>query len=132
MPDWLGMTFWNVFNTAFLIWAINKLPLKQTQINAVLWICSHEFLTTILSFQFNPIMTAIIILSFVFISIIFIIYQIKRKRYFFPTLLILSITGVFIIYGMAPKSANTPKISLQSTMFDFQIENQKIMDGVFY
>lgn len=68
LPDWLGMTLWSIFNTFILIWAINKLPLKYYQINLVLWICAHEFLTTILSFQFNPIMAAIIILSFVFIS----------------------------------------------------------------
>lgn len=67
LPDWLGMTLWSVFNTAVLLWAINQLPLKQQQINLILWICAHEFLTTILSFQFNPIMTAIIILSYVFI-----------------------------------------------------------------
>ncbi|MBV5314778.1 MAG: hypothetical protein JZU47_15865 [Prolixibacteraceae bacterium] len=61
---------------------------------------------------------------FGFLSLIFIVNQIKRRRYFFPMLIILSTTGVFIIYGMAPQSANTPKISLQSTMFDFQIENE--------
>jgi len=61
---------------------------------------------------------------FGFLSLIFIVYQINRRKYFFPTLLILSTTGVFIIYGMAPKSAQTPRISLQSAMFDFQIENE--------
>jgi Glycosyltransferase family 87 len=67
MPDWLGMTLWSVFNTAILVYAINQLPLKYNQINIILWLCAHEFLTTILSFQFNPIMTAIIILSYVLI-----------------------------------------------------------------
>lgn len=67
MPDWLGMTLWSVFNAGFLVWAINKLPLKYNQINLIYWICAHEFLTTILSFQFNPIMAAIIILSYVFV-----------------------------------------------------------------
>lgn len=67
LPDWLGMTLWSVFNAAILVYAINKLPLQYSQINIILWLCAHEFLTTILSFQFNPIMTAIIILSYVFI-----------------------------------------------------------------
>jgi hypothetical protein len=67
MPDWLGMTLWSVFNAAILVYAINQLPLKYNQITIILWLCAHEFLTTILSFQFNPIMTAIIILSYVFI-----------------------------------------------------------------
>ena len=67
LPDWLGMTIWSLFNAVVLIYAINKLPLKQEQINLVLWIGAHELLTTILSYQFNPIMTAIIILSYCFI-----------------------------------------------------------------
>lgn len=67
LPDWLGMTLWSVFNAAVLIYAINQLPLKYNQITIILWLCAHEFLTTILSFQFNPIMTAIIILAYVFI-----------------------------------------------------------------
>ena len=90
MPDWLGMTLWSVFNTAILIYAINKLPLKYSQINLILWICAHEFLTTILSFQFNPIMTGIIILSFGFI---------KNKKDFWAAMLIMA--GTFVkLYGI--------------------------------
>ena len=58
LPDWLGMTLWSLFNAIVLIYAISKLPLKQDQIILILWIGAHEFLTTILSYQFNPIMTA--------------------------------------------------------------------------
>ena len=68
LPDYLGLPLWGIFNAAILIWAILQLPLKSTQINAVLWICLHEFITTLLGVQFNPIMTAIIILSFVYIN----------------------------------------------------------------
>jgi hypothetical protein len=90
MPDWLGMTLWSVFNTAILVYAINKLPLKYAQINLILWICVHEFLTTILSFQFNPIMTGIIILSFVFI---------KGKKDFWAAMLVM--VGTFVkLYGI--------------------------------
>ena len=90
MPDWLGMTLWSVFNTAILIYTINKLPLKYSQINLILWICAHEFLTTILSFQFNPIMTGIIILSFGFI---------KNKKDFWAAMLIMA--GTFVkLYGI--------------------------------
>lgn len=67
LPDALGMAFWNVFNALILIYAITKIPLESQKINLILWICFHEFLTAILGFQFNPIMTALIILSFVFI-----------------------------------------------------------------
>lgn len=89
-PDWLGMTLWSAFNAAVILYAINKLPLKYEQINLILWIGAHEFLTTILSFQFNPIMTAIIILSYVFI---------KDKKDFWAAMLIM--LGTFVkLYGI--------------------------------
>ena len=67
LPDGFGMVFWNVFNAGFLIWAVSKLPIRQSKITLVLWICAHELLTSLLGTQFNPAMTSIIILSFVFI-----------------------------------------------------------------
>lgn len=67
LPDALGMVFWNVFNAGFLIWAVSKLPLQNSKIRLILWICAHELLTSLLALQFNPLMTSIIILSFVFI-----------------------------------------------------------------
>lgn len=68
LPDYIGMVLWNVFNGALLIYAISKIPINSLKINWILWICAHEFLTAILGFQFNPIMTSLIILSFVFID----------------------------------------------------------------
>ena len=67
LPDGFGMVFWNVFNAGFLIWAVSKLPIRQSKITLILWICAHELLTSLLGTQFNPAMTSIIILSFVFI-----------------------------------------------------------------
>jgi len=57
-----------MFNAGILAWAITQLPLKETQINAVLWICLQELLTALLGLQFNPMMTAIILLTFVYIE----------------------------------------------------------------
>ena len=68
LPDAVGMPLWAVFNAAVLIYAITKIPVDTQKVNWILWICFHEFLTAILGFQFNPIMTAIIILSFVYIT----------------------------------------------------------------
>lgn len=65
LPDAIGMILWSVFNALVLLWAINKLPFKPNKINIILWIILNEFITTTLGFQINPIMTAIIILSFV-------------------------------------------------------------------
>lgn len=90
LPDYLGLPLWALFNAGILIWAITQLPLKSTQINAVLWICLHEFLTTLLGLQFNPLMTAIILLSFVYIE--------KQKDFWSAMLIVL---GVFIkLYGI--------------------------------
>jgi len=68
LPDAVGMPLWAVFNAAILVYAITKIPVEAQKVNLILWICFHEFLTAILGFQFNPIMTAIIILSFVYID----------------------------------------------------------------
>jgi hypothetical protein len=90
LPDYLGMPLWCFFNASILAWAISQLPLKSIQINAVLWICAHELLTTLLSVQFNPAMTAIIVLSFVFIE--------KQKDFWSAMCIVL---GIFIkLYGV--------------------------------
>jgi hypothetical protein len=90
LPDSIGMVLWGIFNAAILIWAITQLPLQQTQITAVLWICLHEFLTTLLGLQFNPIMTALIILSFVYID---------KEKVFWAALFI--VLGIFVkLYGI--------------------------------
>ncbi len=68
LPDYIGIVLWTLFNDSVLIWAITKLPIPSQQINLILWICAHEFLTSTLSVQFNPIMTAIILLTFIFIG----------------------------------------------------------------
>jgi hypothetical protein len=68
LPDAIGMPLWAVFNASVLVYAITKIPVESQKVNLILWICLHEFLTAILGFQFNPIMTAIIILSFVYIN----------------------------------------------------------------
>jgi len=90
LPDYFGMPLWGLFNAGILAWAITQLPLKSSQINAVLWICFQELLTAILGFQFNPMMTAIIILSFVYIE--------KAKDFWSAFFIVL---GVFVkLYGI--------------------------------
>ena len=90
MPDGLGMVFWCIFNALVLVYAISQLNLESSKINLILWICLHEFLTTSLGQQFNPIMTSIIILSYVLIE--------KEKDFWSACLIIL---GTFIkLYGI--------------------------------
>ena len=90
LPDYLGLPLWGLFNAGILSWAITQLPLKSTQINAVLWICFQEVLTALLGLQFNPMMTAFIILSFVYIE--------KAKDFWSAFFIVL---GVFVkLYGI--------------------------------
>jgi hypothetical protein len=68
LPDIVGMLFWQLCNTLFLFFAISKLPLSETKKVAILWICAHELLTSLFSYQINPSITAIIILAYVLID----------------------------------------------------------------
>ena len=78
------------FNALVLVYAISQINLESFKVNLILWICAHEFLTAILGQQFNPIMTSIIILSYVLIE--------KEKDFWAACLIIL---GTFIkLYGI--------------------------------
>ena len=90
LPDGIGMVLWCVINALVLVYAIRQINLESNKINLVLWICAHEFLTAILGQQFNPIMTSIIILSYVLIE--------KEKDFWSACLIVL---GTFIkLYGI--------------------------------
>ncbi len=90
LPDSFGCILWVMFNALVLYIAIRQLPITNYQKFAVLLISAHELMTASYNVQFNPIMAAIIILSFVFIN---------RKQDFWATLLI--VAGTFIkLYGI--------------------------------
>lgn len=90
LPDGAGAVIWTLFNAFILYKAILMLPLKTEYRYFVLLICAHELMTSAYSVQFNPIMTAIIILSFVFI---------RNGKDFWAALLI--IAGTYIkLYGI--------------------------------
>lgn len=90
LPNWLGHTLWTFFNSFILLYAIRKLPLSSGATLAILLIATHENLTSILSSQFNPSMTAIILLTYTFID---------QKKDFWAALMI--VLGTFIkLYGI--------------------------------
>jgi hypothetical protein len=90
LPNWLGHTLWTFFNSFILLYAIRKLPLSSGITLAILLIAAHENLTSILSSQFNPSMTAIILLTYTFID---------QKKDFWAALMI--VLGTFIkLYGI--------------------------------
>ena len=90
LPNWLGHTLWTFFNSFILLYAIRKLPLSSGMTLAILLIAAHENLTSILSSQFNPSVTAIILLTYSFID---------QKKDFWAALMI--VLGTFIkLYGI--------------------------------
>ncbi|GAA3958039.1 glycosyltransferase family 87 protein [Pedobacter ginsengiterrae] len=64
LPDGLGMVLWNVANILILLWGIYSLPISLNKRAVIAWICAHETLTALFSFQFNIALTGVIILSF--------------------------------------------------------------------
>jgi hypothetical protein len=72
LPDGIGMVLWNFINTSILLWGFFSLPLSINKKVLIAWICLHETLTALFSFQFNIALTGLIMLSFS--------YLIKKKE----------------------------------------------------
>lgn len=72
LPDGLGMILWNAANVSVLLWGIFSLPLSSKKTIIIAWICAHETLTALFSFQFNIALTGLMLLSFS--------YLIKKKE----------------------------------------------------
>ncbi|WPV00572.1 glycosyltransferase family 87 protein [Mucilaginibacter sp. cycad4] len=107
LPDSIGVILWVLFNAFILFKAIQLLPLKNDQYVIVLLLCAHELMTASANVQSNPMIAALIILSFNFI---------KREKDFWAALMIA--LGAFIkLYGIVGLaffffSANKPKFML--------------------
>jgi len=90
LPDSLGVILWVMFNAWALHFAIKRLPLKDQYYLPVLLICAHELMTSSSNVEINPLIGALIILSFVFI---------RDKKDFWAALMIC--LGTFIkLYGI--------------------------------
>ncbi|RZL13517.1 MAG: DUF2029 domain-containing protein, partial [Pedobacter sp.] len=72
LPDAIGTVLWNMANVSILLWGIFSLPIAINKRKIIAWICAHEALTALFSFQFNIALTGLILLSFS--------YTIKRKE----------------------------------------------------
>ncbi|UOE51009.1 DUF2029 domain-containing protein [Mucilaginibacter sp. SMC90] len=107
LPDSIGVILWVLFNAFILFKAIELLPLKKDQYVIVLLLCAHELMTASANVQSNPMIAALIILSFNFI---------KREQDFWAALMIA--LGAFIkLYGIVGLaffvfSTNKPKFVL--------------------
>ena len=67
LPDSVGVVFWVMFNAWILLKAIQLLPVKQSQWLIILLLCAHELMTSAANVQINPLIAALILLSYVFI-----------------------------------------------------------------
>ncbi len=68
LPLYIGCFFWCIANAAFLYFAIKQLPIANKQQQVVLLIGFVEMMTSIHNVQFNPMLTAWILLSFVYVK----------------------------------------------------------------
>jgi len=68
MPDVWGFLFWSLFSAVTLLWAVHLLPLSDKRKTLLLLFCSIEFANTVHNIQFNTIVTAFIIFSFVMVN----------------------------------------------------------------
>ena len=68
LPLYVGCFFWCIANAAFLYFAIKQLPIANKQQQVVLLIGFLEMMTSIHNVQFNPMLTAWILLSFVYVK----------------------------------------------------------------
>ncbi|TCC99085.1 DUF2029 domain-containing protein [Pedobacter frigidisoli] len=90
LPDGLGMILWNVANVSILLWGIYSLPLSINKRTIIAWICAHEALTALLSFQFNITLTGTILLSFS--------YLLKKKE--FQSAFFIALGTLIKLYGI--------------------------------
>lgn len=90
LPDGAGVILWVMFNAWILYVAIRRLPLRDNAYLPILLICTHELMTSSSNVEINPLIGALIILSYVFI---------KDKKDFWAALMIC--IGLFIkLYGI--------------------------------
>ncbi|RZK69915.1 MAG: DUF2029 domain-containing protein [Pedobacter sp.] len=90
MPDALGTSLWNIANVSILLWGIWSLPLSRNKKVLIAWICAHEALTSLFSYQFNVALTGILLLSFS--------YTLKNK--YFQSAFFIAFGTLVKLYGI--------------------------------
>lgn len=95
MPDWLGCVLWNMAITSVFLYAVYKLPFSDKKKSFFAWLCLQEFITAATYFQFNIILTGLLMLSAIYI------YERKETQSAFSILI-----GTFVkVYGIVGLSA---------------------------
>jgi hypothetical protein len=68
LPDVWGFLLWSLVSAVALLWAVHLLPISEKRKMLLLLLCSIEFANTVHNIQFNTIVTAFIIFSFVMVE----------------------------------------------------------------
>jgi hypothetical protein len=90
LPDQAGVILWVLFNAWILYKAVMMLPLKQSQCLAILLINANSMMGSSGNVQVNPLITALILFSFIFI---------RKKQDFWAALAIILGTAIKL-YGI--------------------------------
>jgi hypothetical protein len=67
-PEAVGFFLWEVANALAIVWAFSMLPLDNRRKTAMLLLCAIEFANSVFYMQFNPMITAAIIASFMLVE----------------------------------------------------------------
>ena len=94
LPDWLGCILWAIANSALLLYAIYRLGFEKRTLQIIAAIVLVENLTATHNVQFNPMLTAWLLLAFHFV---------KKERLLLATLFIMAaiLTKVYGVVGLA-------------------------------
>ncbi|RNA62364.1 DUF2029 domain-containing protein [Chryseobacterium nematophagum] len=132
MPDWLGISLWNVANTFIFIYGIYKLPFSDSKKAIFALLCLQEYITAALSLQFNIALTGLLVLSTIYIyekkevqsvtailiGVFVKIYGIVGLTQFFfiknKIKFILSGIVIFILFFVIPMVYSSPQFVVQS------------------
>ncbi|MES2375238.1 MAG: glycosyltransferase family 87 protein [Bacteroidota bacterium] len=68
LPHGLGFLLWEIANAIAILMAIHLLPFTIRQKNQLLLLCAIEYANSIFYMQFNPAITAMILLSFILVE----------------------------------------------------------------
>ncbi|MCW1962214.1 glycosyltransferase family 87 protein [Chryseobacterium viscerum] len=131
MPDWLGISLWNIANTFIFIYGIYKLPFSDSKKAIFGLLCLQEYITAALSLQFNVALTGLLLLSAVYIyerkevksvtailiGIFVKIYGIVGLTQFFfiknKTKFILSGVAIAVLFFVLPMAYSSPQFVIQ-------------------
>jgi hypothetical protein len=114
LPDGIAVLLWVTFISWMLYWAVMKMPFRENQRLAILLISAATIMCSAQNNQVNPLIAALIILSFIFI---------RKKQDFWAALMIVLGTAIKLygIVGLAFFFFSENKLKLILGMFFWSV-----------